>query len=288
MTTLNIRRSLAAAALSSLAMTGLVACGDSGSDTAADPAGASSSTPSSSPSETASDVQAGDSVTPADFTALMASGFENITTAHVTLESKAGMTGGMTGEGDVDYTGDSPATSMTLSSDSLGGDLKAVLVDGVMYMNLGQLSDDKFWKLDLNAKDSPFGALGSQLDPKSSMDLLEKGLDSVTYVGQEDVDGQSLDHYKATVDPASLLKELGSTGAGGAAGLPKSFAYDIWLDDQHRLTKLTLDMGSIGSTTTELSDWDKDVSIEAPPADQVTKMPDMPGMTDSGGSASGV
>ncbi len=254
----------------------------------ADPAGASSTSASSSPSTVASDLQAGDTVTPADFTALLASGFESMTTAHVTVDTKTGMIGGMKGEGDLDYTDDSPATSMTLSSATLGGDIQAVLVDGVMYMNLGALSDHKFWKLDLSDKNSPFGALGSQLDPKSSMALLEKGLESVTYVGPEDVDGESLDHYSATVDPSALASQLGGAAASGAAGLPKTFVYDIWLDDQSRLTKLTLDMGSAGSMSTELSDFGKDVSIEAPPADQVTEMPDLPGMTDSGGSAPSV
>ena len=54
--------------------------------------------------------------------------------------------------------------------------------------------------------------------------------------------------------------------ASGAAGMPKTFSYDLWLDDQSRLTKMAMDMGSAGSMTMEMSGWGQDVSIEAPPA----------------------
>ena len=285
-TTLAVRRSLAAAALSSLALTGLVACGDSDGDDRRGPRAHVERQPQRhAPARAASDLQAGDTVSAADFTDLMAAGFENITTAHVTVETQAGMLGGMSGEGDVDYTGDSPATSMAMSSDTLGSDLEAIMVDGVMYMNMGDLSGNKYWKIDLNDKSGPFGSLGSQLDPKSSMDLLEKGLDSVTYVGPEDVAGQSLDHYSASVDPSALLSEMGGSASSGAAGLPKKFTYDIWLDDQNRLTKLTLDMGSAGSMTTELSGWGADV-VDPGAARRPGHQDARHGhMTDSGGSA---
>jgi hypothetical protein len=241
---ISVRRSLAALAVTPVLLTGVVACGwgDDGSK----------------------------ATDPADLADRLADGFDNVTTAHVSMTST--MAGGdMTGEGDIDYTGDSPATAMTMSGGLFGSDeVDARLVDGTLYMNMGQLSQGKFWKIDLDDPDSPFGMFGSQIDPRSSVELLEKGMTSVTYVGEED----SLDHFRASVDPKALLAGLGDKeAAAGSSALPKPADYDIWLDDESRLTKLTFAMGDISSVEMAMSDWGKDVSIEAAAADEVTTMP---------------
>ena len=259
-----VRRTLVTLALTPVLLTGLVACGggDSGS-TATDPAG--------SAAPAASGLEPGASVEPADFSDRLADGFASIDTAHATMTGDFGPSS-ITGEGDVDYGGDSPAAAMTMSGATFGSsDAELRLVDGAMYLNIGQLSQDKFWKIDLDDPNSPFGALGSQLDPMSAVKLLEKGLTSVTYVGSED----SLDHYQATVDPQSFLDAMGPMASAGGSSMPKSLDYDIWLDGDNRLTKLTSTMGDLGSLEMTLSDFGKDLTIEAPPADQVTEMPGM-------------
>ena len=261
------RRTLAALAAAPLLVTGLVACGGDDSEPEAD---ASASDTSQAVAE--SDADAGDSVEPADFADRLADGFANITTAHTTMKGDFG-TSSMSGEGDVDYSGDTPAVAMTMSSEVFGADDAEVrLVDGVMYLDIGGLTQGKFWKLDLDDPDSPFGALGSQLDPKSSVEVLEKGLKSVTYVGAED----SLDHYTATVDPQALVDHMGGAmGSEAAPSLPDSFEYDVWLDDENRVNKLTTTMGDVGSVEMTLSDFGAEVDIEAPPADDITEMPGM-------------
>jgi hypothetical protein len=250
-------------------MTGLVACGgdDDGGSTATDPVASSGSSESSAPAD--GGLEAGDSVEPADFADRMAEGFASMTTAHATMSGDFGSQ--MHGEGDVDYGGDSPSSAMTVSGMMGAGDTDVRLVDGVMYLNLGQLSKDKFWKIDLNDPDSPFGSLGAQLDVKSSVELLEKGMTSVEYVGPED----GLDHFTATVDPEVLLEAMGPQASAGASALPKSLDYDIWLDEDNRVNQLSFTLGKLGTLEMTLSDFGKDVTIEAPPADQVTDMPDM-------------
>lgn len=275
---LRLRRTLAATAVAPLLVTGLVACG--GDDEPTSASSSASSESGSSPSSdgaSSSELQPGDSVEPGDLVDRMTAGFDAITTAHTTMKLTGSMTGTLSGEGDVDYTGDSPAVSMTLQAPSLGGEMKTLLVDGVMYLNLDQITHGKYWKVDLSSPDSPLGALGDQLDPKSSLATLQKGMDSVTYVGQEDVDGQPLDHYRASVDSKALLDQMGPDASAGAGALPKTLTYDIWLDDQDRVTRLTSDLGSAGKLEMTLSDWGKDVSIEAPPADQVTEGPSIAG-----------
>jgi hypothetical protein len=261
---ISVRRTLAALALAPVLVAGLVACGgDDPGSTATDPAG--------STAPAAAGLEPGDSVDPADFADRLSDGFANITTAHTTMNGDFG-TGSVTGEGDVDYGSDTPGAALTMSSEMFGSDGAEVrLVGGAMYINIGQLSQDKFWKIDLDDPDNPLGALGSQLDPLSAVKLLEKGLTSVTYVGAED----SLDHYQAVVDPQSILAGMGPMASAGASSMPKSLDYDLWLDSDNRLNKLTSKMGDLGSLDMTLSDFGTDVSIEAPPADQVTEMPDM-------------
>ena len=265
-----VRRPLAGLAAVPLLLTGLTACGDDPDSTAADPAGTSAQ------GAPAADLAPGADVDAADFADLLAAGAARMTTAHLTMRSELGAAGSMTGEGDADYRGDRPVAVMTMTSD-FSGDLEVRLVDGALYVNLGDLSHDTFWKLDLDDPDNPFGALFSRLDPRSAVDLLEQGLESVTYVGS---DG-GLDHYRATVDPRPVLDALGGTGPmgkpgrAGAPAVPKSLDYDLWLDDEGRVTRLTSTMGGLGSVELTMSDFGADVSVEAPPADQVTEMPPM-------------
>jgi hypothetical protein len=149
-------------------------------------------------------------------------------------------------------------------------------VDGVMYISIPKLTGEKFLKMDLDDPNNPLGEAGlGSLDPLSSLKALEKGTKSVTYVGQEDVGGVQTDHYELSVDTGELLDSMGQQTPSGA-DLPETIDYEVWLDDQQRLTKVSMDMGGSGSLEMTLTDWGTDVDIEAPPADQVSEMPGMP------------
>ncbi|GAB3787681.1 hypothetical protein GCM10027601_26990 [Nocardioides ungokensis] len=265
-----VRRALAAAALP-LALTSLSACGSNDDAKAQDPSSGSSSSSSSSSADTPS---AGDTVAPADFVDRFESGFTKTTTAHETLKMSMGTTGTLTGEGDVDYSSDSPAMQMTMKTDMTGatGSIEMRLVDGVMYMTIPGMAGGKFVKFDLNDPNSPFGSLATQLDPQEAFKSFEAGIKSVTYVGAED----GLDHYQVTVDTKKMLAKMGQTGsAASAAGMPATLTYDAWLDSEDRVNKMEIDLGKTGTMDMTLSDFGQDVSVEAPPSSQVTQMPGM-------------
>jgi hypothetical protein len=272
--TLAVRRSLAAALVLPLAAAALTACNDddsssssSGSSSAPSPSEATSSD-SGSPS-----TDAGGSVEPAAFVDRLEAGIERSTTAHVSMSLDTGAMGTMTGKGDLDYsTSSSPGVAMTLSSDALGGDMDVRLVDQVMYISIPKMTHDKVVKVDLDDPSNPLGAGLGGLDPLSSLTALEKGTKSVTYVGQEEVDGRQLDHYQLRVDTAELLKSTGQKVPQGG-GFPDTVDYQIWLDDQQRVAKVVMDLGDQGSLEMSVTDWGTDVDIEAPPADQVVEMP---------------
>ncbi|MCW2793697.1 MAG: hypothetical protein JWO76_2795 [Nocardioides sp.] len=269
-----VRRALAAAVVAPLAVASLAACGgDDG--TAADPASSAStsSSSSSSPSDapTSEAPEAGSDVDPAELTAKFATAFENTTTAHAEVTSEL-MGGALNGKGDLDYTGDSPAASMVMTGDAFNGEeAETRLVDGIMYMKLGSFTDNKFAKIDLSDPNNPLGTLGDTVDPKAALDKIGAAMTKATYVGEEDVDGQAMQHYTASVDMAKVLEGMGQDGATSGTQIPKSMEYDVWFDGEGRLAKMVVDMAKLGTTTTTLTDFGTDVSIEAPPASEITK-----------------
>ena len=256
-----VRRAVAAAVLP-LALTSLSGCGSDDGAKAQDSAGSASSSPT-----TQDAPEAGATVAPADFVDKFRGAFDTITTAHTTMQTQV-MGGTLTGAGDVDYSQAKPAASMVMSGQMLGpGKLEVRLVDNVMYLNLGQVTQGKFVKLDLSDPNNPMGAsFAESMDPSRAMDALESALQDVTYVG-EDSHGQ---HYRATVETATMMKNLGQNVPGGA-NMPKTMTYDAWFDDQGRFTHMEMDMGSLGTTEMTLSDFGTDVTVEAPPASQITK-----------------
>lgn len=249
----------------------LTACGGSGDSDAVDepaPTGSSSST-STDPSETvsteeASPIDDGGEVAVADFVARIRHGIENTKYAHVEF-SMGGATGGMEGQGDTDYTVTPANMKMTMSIS--GQDMNLLLVDGVMYMESPQ-APGKFLKYDLSDPSNPLGSqLTGQLDPAASMAKFAEAVSSVTSLGEEDVDGQTADHFVMTVDTS----KLGT--ASPAAGLPAELTADIWLDGDDRMVKSSIDLGGGATYDATMSDFDEPVEISAPPADQVMTAP---------------
>jgi hypothetical protein len=285
---ITVRRTLAATAIAPLLATGLVACGD-------DDSGASAS--GTGQVALSSDLSEGDTVEPAEFVKTVTDGVEASTTAHMTMDISAGSTGSVTAEGDVDYTTTPPSMAMTMTLPGAAGgqsmgDMDIRMVDGVIYMSMGQLTQDKFWKIDPSDPKGPLASMGmdkmmDQMDPAKALETMQDGISKVTYVGEED----GLDHYELTVDMKKMMDSMGGTLPDGVQGqMPDSITYDLWLDDQNRFTKMSMDDlpmgGTSGSMEMTVSDWGKDVDIEAPPADQVTDMPDFGSMMGATGAPS--
>lgn len=275
-------RRVAVASATSALLIGLTAC--SGSDTTADSepqAAASSQTtdeatadPTEQPTDKPAtvDFTAGEEVDTDEFTAMYQEGVEALTTAHVTsLTSLSGTE--IKAEGDVDYTTDPTAMTMTMEAGAMagGGNLDMRLIDGSIYMNMGAVSQNKFVKFDLSDKNGPLGdmsALTESMDPVSAFGQFADGVDKVVYVGEEEVDGETLDHYELTVDTT----KMDALNQVKGADVPDSLTYDMWLDDQNRMHQVETDIMGAKSTTT-LSDFGKDVTIETPAASDITKLP---------------
>jgi hypothetical protein len=216
----------------------------------------------------------------------------------------------MTGEGVVDFgSGDS---QVSLSADGpLGTVLNGFeerTVDGVIYMSLGSLSDEvgggKPWiAVDLPgvAKNggpfgSPLGLMGPS-DPSQAIAYLEKVSNDVKLVGPEKIRGVDTTHYAATLDLEKAIDSSTNVPPGlrdnlkSLSGLFGTIPADIWIDGDGRLRqeRIQLDIDEMFSrmapdatepsdhvvvtATLNLYDFGTPVSVEAPPADQVSHLP---------------
>lgn len=253
---------------------GLAACSGDEPDTASDEPSVSES--ESSEEDTEADAPAeGEVVDNAEFVDEMMAGLEASTTANMTMDMDFGG-GTLAAEGQVDYTTDPVSMSMTMSQDSMGDEpIEMRLVDGIMYMNMGSMSNGKFMSFDLSDPENlppGMGDLGDQMDPLAAFQEFEPALKTVTFVGDEDVDGEELQHYAVVMDSAKLesLKDIPAD-----AGIPEEVAYDLWFDDEMRIRQMemVMDMATPVSVKAELFDWDEPVEIVAPPADEIAEQP---------------
>ena len=269
---LSLRRALAAAAATATVLA-LAGCGgdDTKGEKASDPVASSSATGDGGEEAGGSgpSVEVGQELSGPEFAAVLKTALDQATTAHITMELGKG-TG--TGEGDADYTTTPPELAMTLSMAALGGEVEVRLVDGTMYMKSPSFGD-KWVSFPLDDPKSPMASLGGELDMTKQFETFAAAVTSATFTGPEDVDGESLDHYTATVDSAKLTDSMPSAPG---ADLPDTMTQDWWFDSDGRIRKFSTDFG-VTSTVLTLSDWGADVSIEAPPSDEVTSMPGMAG-----------
>lgn len=270
----------------------VAACGGDSADTAEDTPGGdtvSSATTETeeSPAETESPAtdetgtDVGGGYDSAELLDAMKAAIAEAESAHVTMEVNGDGQQAMTGEGDVSYAGDSTAMQMTMSIPQMGtGEMEIRMLDGVMYMAMPPMTPEgKFIKIDTNDPNSPLGDLGGVTtgDPLATFDAFDAGLQDVEYVGEEDVEGEQMDHYVLTVDARKAAR---AQDQRWQKGMPDTISYDMWLDDSDLMRRIEFDMGAMmgqsggsGGMVMTMSDWGEPVSVTAPPAKDLVQMP---------------
>ncbi|KAA6221137.1 hypothetical protein CP973_03370 [Streptomyces albofaciens JCM 4342] len=177
----------------------------------------------------------------------------------------------------------------TTGQGGLGGGkpMKALYTPEAMYLNLG-LGGKPWMKYDYNAmaKKSPvFALLKDQMqnnNPSRSVGLV-LATGKAEKVGTEDVRGVKATHYTATFDVAELTrmqaskdfseKDMKSMEESLRKSGTKNETIDLWIGPDDLLVKKTEKMqnnqGGFESTVF-YSDYGTKVSVEEPPASQVT------------------
>lgn len=275
MTTHRVVRRIAAASAAVLLTLSLAACGDD------DPSGGDESAGATAAAEAAAGEE-GETLDPETFVEDVLGDMTDLTTAHMTMAMEGGPAE-VEMEGDVDYTSTPPEMAMTMSGAMMGlgdgsRDIEVRMVDGTMYLQMPFGQADKWVEFEVGAEGGPLSEdLVEQMDPGAQLEAMKDAVTEVTYLGEDDTG----DHYELTVRSEAFQDLQDQLGGTGGADLPEALTYDLWTDDDGRITRSEIAMGDLGEVTITLTDWDEDVDIEAPPASEVVEMPDgmMPGTT---------
>jgi len=181
--------------------------------------------------------------------------------------------------------------STTGASIPLSG-TRAILTDNVVYVKLPQvaqfLSGGKPWvKADLTqvGKQSGVDAVKALNDLQQRVNPADQtkmftGSKDFHKVGTEDVDGVSTTHYTGTVTLQEALNQLDPQARKrinelGPANANDKINFDLWAD-KNQLPRKLISKGSAngdqGTVTVLYSDYGKSVSVDPPPADQVSSL----------------
>ena len=110
-------------------------------------------------------------------------------------------------------------------------------------------------------------------------------------VGSEEVRGAETTHFRARVDLRKLVKQLPATERpeDDVVQLLGSVPVEIWIDDESRLRRITIDerepekdTNPVATTTTvELFDYGVEVEVEPPPSDELISQEEFDRLTGS-------
>lgn len=191
------------------------------------------------------------------------------------LAESAGMTESTT-SADVAYGPTFDETTMQMSMAVMGMDMDIVLLDGTIYLSMGEMTQGKY--LSMTAEDmAEDPALAGTIDSMESMDAASQAeamADAVTsfeHTGTETVDGVETQVYTATIDPskvkdgtagidASTADQLGEISAVykvDPRGLPVEAGITMEVEGQEMVVESTF------------SKWGEPVDVTAPAEDDV-------------------
>ncbi|MEP6623445.1 MAG: hypothetical protein ABJC79_03310 [Acidimicrobiia bacterium] len=199
----------------------------------------------------------------------------------------AGDTKDVSIDGLVDFQ--SNAVEMTMDMGALGagaGSIKLRMVDGVMYMDMGELLksagqlpaalDGKTWfKIDMG-KLAGAGAANPAGQQQNPADLLQtlRGAGDVERLGTDDIRGTKATHYRVHVNLEKAIAALDNKLADqmrASMGVFKSdLPVDVWIGDDGLPRRETMTLAT-GKNAMKISmdffDFGVDAQIVAPPAE---------------------
>jgi hypothetical protein len=187
--------------------------------------------------------------------------------------------------------GDGKTGQLTINAPVLGS-IEERIVDGVIYMNMGDLAagklGDRPWvKLDLDQLNQQSGGALSGVADQAQSNTPQQGLEylqglsgDVTKVGDDTVAGEHAVHYRASIDYAKVAAKLPDSASAVRDQLAKlgTVPADVWIDDSDRVVKMQMKIDAsafsagagTADMTMEITDFGVPVDVQAPPADQTT------------------
>ncbi|TDD28713.1 hypothetical protein E1218_06250 [Kribbella turkmenica] len=264
---MKLRSAMSAAAALPLAL-GLAACGSDQPEAT----GYKPSAPASIPAATPTTAAVPQKVAPAAHLDRVT--FVPAMNTALTKQKSWRVVGTMTANGstlltmDGVQTADPVALEMEMTGAAFEGKTaKIIVIKDIGYASIpGMTPAGKYARID--ADDAPeLRELLEGGDPTKIYKSFEGAVRSVEFVGTEPVGRQLLDRYDVTVDTA---KALTAQGKKVPAGVPKTLTYSMWLDKSHLVRRLEFNLMGMSMEMT-MSDYNKRVTITAPPASKIVR-----------------
>lgn len=153
-----------------------------------------------------------------------------------------------------------------------GQGINMLLIGKTMYMQMPGQAGGKYVKVPMSQLQQAGGQdFEKLLNPAESLKMSKDAITKATYVGEEDVSGTKLKHFRLLMDMSKANAAAGVTPAPNATG-PQTVPYDVWVDSDKLVRKMELSVQGTKMTST-LDKYGEPVKIDAPPTDSVTTMP---------------
>ena len=156
-------------------------------------------------------------------------------------------------------------------------------VDSALFGFRGEVDKPKPWfSMDMRATQDSLDSFIFPfpfIDPARTLELLFEVSGEIETAGEEDVRGVSTDHYRLTIDLERVVAKApaqyrAALRAELDAATEKTRSLELWIDDEGLVRRLRVPEPD-ESVTLDFYDFGVDVEVEAPPADQVAKLPDL-------------
>ncbi|MDO5627822.1 MAG: hypothetical protein Q4G43_05810 [Mobilicoccus sp.] len=188
----------------------------------------------------------------------------------MTMTDGAGETTSMNGHGDISDP-HHPRADMRMTLPGGTGQVHVIL-DGASAFVQPPMGGAGYLEMPVEAFVQPDGQnLTSLMKPAEMMAFTRAAVVSVIYQGVEEEGGESLHHYSVIMDPQKL-EQTYTTQQPGVVTMPTTIPYEIWLDDQHLLRKMTMDAQDSSMTMTA-DRYGQPVEITVPPSEQIEQFP---------------
>lgn len=152
------------------------------------------------------------------------------------------------GQGTYDFRKQLGRLKVVLPKDAAGADdhrpITELLAPGALYMkNRGAgVPDDKWVRIDTTGLKDGNLVTGGVTDPMAAAELL-RGAADVTYVGESELAGVTVHHYRGVADLGRAARAASPLSRGALSAAAKGFSrdavpFDAYLDEDGRLRKV--------------------------------------------------
>ena len=154
----------------------------------------------------------------------------------------------------------------------MAGGMEMRLVDGEMYMSMGEATGGKFVHLSAEAGSPIADELSASMDQANlgeQLELFETSLqDFAAEEGAETIDGVETTKYTLTLDTETLFAEQG-TEIPAEAGIGDTIEYVLYAGDDDLPRRMVMEVAGT-AVVMEFSRWGEEITVEAPSADEIT------------------